>query len=466
MPGNPDQVLTVAQMRAAEQDLIGRGTNVDALMQIAGQGAADYVWRIAAGGAVTVLCGPGNNGGDGYVIAEAIRQRGGTVQVVAAAEPATLAALSARKLYRGSVIGCDSSAQGTVFVDCLFGSGLTRPLSAELVDLLEALAGNHTVTIAIDVPSGVDSDQGAALNTHLPVCDLTLALGAWKFAHFLMPARQAMGALCLIPIGVAAVSGAAEKIVQPQFCAPSWSAHKYSRGMLGVIAGAMQGAALLACHAAQRAGAGYVKLIGDAADLLHPDLVTDRRPLAQALSDSRFNAVLVGPGLGRDGAAAQTLMTAIKSGHPLVFDADALHLLQPAMLAACAGSLIATPHDGEFGALERAFGLSAAGSKVQRARSLAQRSGMIIVAKGADTVVAAADGRCALAAPGSSWLSTAGTGDVLAGAIAGRLASGAEPFLAACQGVWLHGEAARRCPPPFTANDLVAAVRSAYAATL
>jgi len=182
MPTNPDQILTVAQMRAAEQALIDAGASVESLMDLAGRGAADYVWRIAGGRSVTVLCGPGNNGGDGYVLAESLRQRGGAVSLVAPYEPATDAARAARAAYSGDVLPGSARPQGEILVDCLFGSGLSRPLTPEAFDLLTDLAATHMHRIAIDMPSGIDSDAGTPLNRGLPLFDCTLALGAWKYA--------------------------------------------------------------------------------------------------------------------------------------------------------------------------------------------------------------------------------------------------------------------------------------------
>ena len=460
-------ILSAAQMRSAEQALIAAGTSVDELMQRAGRGAADHVWRLSGGRSVTVLCGPGNNGGDGYVIAEAIRERGGEVRVIAAADPATAAARTARAGYGGTVLGPDAAARGEVFVDCLFGTGLTRRLSADHLALLQRLAASHPLRVAVDLPSGVDADLGLPLGPDLPGYDLTLALGAWKFAHFLMPAAVTMGSLRLVPIGVAAPEGAARLIAQPQLSAPAADAHKYTRGLLGVVGGAMPGAAVLAARAAQGAGAGYVKLLADDAYRALPaDLVADVTPLAEALTDTRYAALLIGPGLGRTGAAREQLAVALSEPIPAVIDADALVLLGPRSLAERAAPLIATPHEGELIALERAFDLDGAGSKVERAGALARASGMVVVAKGADSVVAAPDGRIACAARASSWLSTAGTGDVLAGIIASRLATGEVAFAAACQGIWLHGEAARLTPPAFTAGQLAEAVPAAYAACL
>jgi hydroxyethylthiazole kinase-like uncharacterized protein yjeF len=457
-----DQVLTQAQMRAAEQALIDAGISVDELMQRAGHGAAEWVWRVAAGRPVTVLCGPGNNGGDGYVIAEALRQRGGKVRVIAAHAPKSPAAIAASRLYHGTIETRVASPRGEVLVDCLFGTGLTRALGEDDAALLSRLVAGHHYRAAIDLPSGVETDSGAALGSDLPPWHLTLALGAWKPAHFLMPACAAMGELRLVEIGIEQVADAPRRARQPRFPGPPADAHKYRRGLLGVIGGEMPGAALLAARAAQHAGAGYVKLLAQTGIAAPADVVVDLAPLDTALADPRYAALLVGPGLGRDGAARARLAQALRCEKPKVLDADALLLLEPGM----AGGAIATPHEGELAALERSFGLPGSGSKAERAQALAAVSAMVIVAKGADTVIAAPDGRLVFTPRASSWLSTAGTGDVLAGCIAGRLATGLDPLTAAEQGVWLHGKAARLAGAAFTAGQLADRVQHAYAAAL
>jgi len=395
----------------------------------------------------------------------AVRSAGNAVTVIAALEPATDAAKDAARRWDGPVATAAGSAPGEIFVDCLFGSGLARPLVAEHALLLRDLAARHRYRIAVDVPSGIASDSGAVLNDRLPTYDCTLALGAWKFAHWRLPGRALMGQLRLVPIGITAVAGAAQLIERPRIAAPAATSHKYLRGLLAIVAGAMPGASLLAAAAAQRAGAGYVKLLSrEGAPLAPPELVVETAPLAAALADPRITAVLVGPGLGRDGAAKAALGEALAHAPALVLDADALVLLAPNMLAR-AVPMLATPHDGELEALCRNFGVIAEGRQA-RALALAKISGMVVLAKGPDSVVAAPDGRVALGPPAPSWLSVAGTGDVLAGIAASRMACGSDPFTAACEALWLHGEAARRSGAAFTPSQLAERVPEALAACL
>lgn len=335
---------------------------------------------------------------------------------------------------------------------------------AEHALLLRDLAARHRYRVAVDLPSGIASDSGAALNERLPVYDLTLALGAWKFAHWRLPGRALMGEMRLIPIGIGAVEGAAQLAGRPRIAAPPVDSHKYRRGLLGIVGGAMPGASLLAA-AAQRAGAGYVKLFAHELALgAPPDLVVEAAPLAAALADPRIAALLIGPGLGRDGDAKAKLGEALRQARALVVDADALMVLVSDMLARDV-PLLATPHDGELAVLCRNFGVIAEG-RPERAVALAKISGMVVLAKGPDSVVAAPDGRLALGLPAPSWLSVAGTGDVLAGVAVSRMATGADPFTAACEALWLHGEAARRAGPAFTPTQLAERVSEALAACL
>lgn len=468
MPRNREhvlsQMLTVAQMRAAEDELINAGTTVDALMQTAGRGAAEWVRRIAAGRSVTVLCGPGNNGGDGWVIAEYLHEHGNPVRAIAAREPATEAARNARALYRGEVVTADATVAGDVLVDCLFGSGLTRALPDDLFLLLTGLAKHDPHRIAVDVPSGIESDSGLALNDGLPDWSMTVALGAWKHAHFAMPACMAMGALRLVDIGVAQQAGAARTLRKPVIEPPAADAHKYRRGLLGIVGGAMPGAALLAAQAAHGAGAGYVKLANEQALPAAPADLVVTLDVGSVLGDSRAAALLIGPGLGRTDAAARLLTTTLHAGRPTVIDADALVLLRPAMTSSA--PCVLTPHEGEMIALERAFSLQSAGLRRDRALALARASGAVVVFKGPDSLIASPGGELIVAPRASSWLSVAGTGDVLAGTIASRLAVHGQPLRAAEEGLWLHAEAARLCGAAFGPAELANAIRPALAECL
>lgn len=465
MRPHDDQILTIAEMRAAEEALVEQGISVDQLMQRAGEGAAEWVWRVAAGRPVTVLCGPGNNGGDGYVIAEVLRGRGLPVTVVAPHPPKTAAARHARERYRGEVTGGGVGTPGGVLVDCLFGSGLSRPLPDDLAHLLSSLAHGHACRIAVDLPSGINADDATPLNEGLPQYDLTLALGAWKVAHWLLPAREAMGQVRLIPIGVGKVADAARISAPPALAAPPVTAHKYSRGLLAVIAGEMPGAALLAARAAQHGGAGYVKIFADESDGPidgPPDLVVEHGSLFELVRDRRINAFLIGPGLGRSEQARARLDWVLACDLPTVCDADALHLLDPAMLDGREWPIIATPHAGELDALANSFG-SVGLDRLEQVTELAEDLEGVLVAKGPDTLIAAAGAPLVVMPPAPSWLSTAGTGDVLAGLIASRLASGVSPRRAAEQGCWLHLAAARRAGPVFAAGQLIDHIPAAYA---
>ena len=462
---NEAQILTAAQMRAAEQAIFETGTTEFELMQVAAQGAFEWIRRIAAGRAVTVLCGPGNNGGDGYVIAAFLRQSGNDVQVIAPTAPRTDTARQALKMWNAPVQTSGGEVTGEVLVDCLFGSGLSRPLSGELALLLRDLAERHAFAIAIDVPSGIASDTGALLNDKLPEFDVTLALGGWKFAHWLSPGRHKMGRQKLVPLGIAEIEGAACAILPPKLAAPAHDAHKYTRGLAAIVGGAMPGAGELAAEAAMRAGAGYVKLFASASMCSsNPGLVVHNGDLSDGLIDQRIDALLIGPGLGRSERSAKQLTQALSLSKPLVLDADALNVLKPAMLQDNP-RILATPHDGELERLCRSFSVVAEGRR-DRAVALAKISSMVILAKGPNTLIAAPDGRLALAPPASSWLSVAGSGDVLAGIAVSRMATGRDPFDAACEAVWLHGEAARLVGPAHTALALAQSVSTAFSRCL
>lgn len=455
-------ILRAAAMRAVEQRAIDAGVGVEALMERAGGAVAEAVRRLAGAAPVLLLCGPGNNGGDGYVAARLLEAHGVVVRVAALGAPNTAAAIAARALRDGDVADfatlAPDASHGAVLVDAIFGTGLTRPLAADTAALLAGLVRHAHLAITIDVPSGVDTDTGAALGeTPLAPYALTLALGALKPAHVLHPAAALCGAVRVLDIGLDGAASDDWTLDRPALAQPTPAMHKYSRGLVVVIGGAMPGAAALAARAAMQVGAGYTALLGAAPDMPHALVQRDWSPatLAATLDGKRraTTAIVVGPGLGKGADAADKLEQALASGYPLVIDGDALHLLKAAMFERIKARdpdspVVLTPHAGEFHAV---FG-ACSGSKIEAARAAAARSGAIVVFKGPDTVIAYPDARTRTATNANPWLSTAGTGDVLAGAIGAMLASGA-PHPAEA-GVWLHAEAARRLGAAFLADDL------------
>lgn len=458
LSGKP--LLTAAEMRAAEDEAIAKGATVESLMHRAGLEVAGMVRQLASGNEVLVLCGPGNNGGDGYVVATALLAAGLPVRVAACAEPRTEAARHARAGWAGPVEALVETAPAPVLVDALFGTGLSRPLDASIANDLARLRGKARLAIAIDLPSGVATDDGGVLND-VPLFDLTLALGAAKPSHLLYPAAGHCGAVRVLDIGVPTSSDALV-LGDPRLPTPGPDAHKYTRGMVAVVAGEMPGAAELAALSAMRAGAGYVLLLGQG--LAGQPHAIVRRPFAgEALSDARIGAVVIGVGLGRGAVAGTRLDLALASSHPLVIDGDALHLLDEQRLSRVRGHMapiVLTPHAGEFDAL---FG-KGTGGKIERARAAARTSGATVVFKGADTVIAAPDGTVRVAQGTSGWLSTAGTGDVLAGAIGAMLAGNhGSAIEAAAAGVRLHGRAADRLGGSFIADDLAQALTAVRA---
>ena len=440
-------ILTAAEMRAAEERAIAAGTPVETLMERAGMAAAEAAWRFGGPLPTLILCGPGNNGGDGYVIARGLWERGVDVRVAALAEPMTDAARWARGLCERPVEPLAGLKPAALLIDALFGTGLKRPLDQAVSDKLASLAAAAAVRIAVDLPSGVATDDGAILSP-VPDFDLTITFATLKPAHLLQPAARHMGRIAVADIGIETESHL-HRIARPRLAAPGPDDHKYRRGYVAVLAGDMPGASALTAAAAARAGAGYVRLVGGRA--INAPAAIVQSETGGDLRDERIGALVVGPGLGRDQAARALLEQAVASGRRLVLDADALALMAEGEIAApTAEEAILTPHAGEFA---RLFG-ALPGSKVDQTREAARRAQAVIVYKGPDTVVAAPDGRAAIATA-SHWLASAGTGDVLTGIIAAMRARGLDAFDAACAGVWLHGRAASTLGAGLIADDLI-----------
>lgn len=443
-------ILTTAATRAAEAACAESGTSLAELMDRAGAAVADTAWRMAAGGPVLVLCGPGNNGGDGYVAARLLAERGAEVRVAVLADPATDLARAARAQWGGPVEALTpQTALAPLVVDALFGVGLTRPIRDDLAAMLRRFAGRRV--LAVDVPSGVDGDGVHGWAPPLPA-DVTLALGALKPAHVLLPGAAHGGRVLLAPIGIAAALGM-QTAPKPVASVPGATAHKFNRGMVLVRSGPMPGAAQLTAAAALRSGAGYVVLSGAERAPFDAIIAEDGGGYGERLRDARVGAVVLGPGHPAGEVLDHDVAAAIDAGKPLVLDAAAIASALP-RLRALSGAVpaILTPHEGEFA---KAFpGLE--GSKIDRAKTAAADAGAVVIYKGADTVVAAPDGRVVAAWPGSPWLATAGTGDVLAGACGARLARGGDAFDAAVAAVGWHIARAQAIGPGLVADDLVA----------
>jgi hydroxyethylthiazole kinase-like uncharacterized protein yjeF len=445
MTGRP--ILTAEATRTAEQAMIDGGTSVETLMERAGAALAEAAYRFAGPMPTLILCGPGNNGGDGYVAARHLAERGVEVRVAALANSSSDAAKWARSKWSRPVEPLSpDTARAPLVIDSLFGTGLKRGLEPAVSEQLSNLCREAVATIACDLPSGVATDSGVDLSP-VPNFDMTVTFGALKPAHLLHPAMHKCGRLVLADIKVQA-GGAWREIGPPELPSLDPDGHKYDRGLVHLLAGAMPGAIALSAKAAARGGAGYVRLsTSRPIDGLPSAIVQiDSAPV----NDERIGCLVVGPGLGE---APQVLTLALTSKAPKVIDADGItHLGDPERLKG--QDAIITPHEGEF---HKLFG-EIVGAKPARALEAARRSGAVVVYKGPDTLVAAPDGRLGFSPPAPAWLASAGAGDVLTGLIAAMRSRGLAGFEAACAGVWLHGRAAEITGPQMIADDLADAI--------
>ncbi|MFS8038217.1 NAD(P)H-hydrate dehydratase [Xanthobacter sp. AM11] len=478
-------------MTQADTGAVEMGIASFSLMERAGTAVADAVARFPFPTRVVVLCGPGNNGGDGFVAARILAQRGFRVRVALLGDRDRLTGDAARAArgWRGPVDepAALDLAEAGVIVDALFGAGLARDLDGAAKALVERMAASGRPVIAVDLPSGLDGATGKVRGAAAQALE-TVTFFRRKPGHLLEPGRSLCGKVRVADIGIPdavldrirpATFANLPDLWRGAFPRPATLGHKYDRGHAVVVSGPAWtcGAARLAARGALRAGAGLVTVAcpPDALPLhaasyaaLMPRPMADAADLSALLADRRLGTVVLGPGLGA-GAATRQLIAAAAPGRRLVLDADALTSYAGApwalaAVAAQAGGVIVTPHEGEFARLFQGDpAVLEARSKLARARAAAARLGAVMVLKGPDTVVADPGGRAAIAANAPPYLATAGAGDVLAGLCTGLLAQGMAPFEAACAGVWLHGEAAREAGPGLVADDLPEALRAVYA---
>ncbi len=480
------ELLTTSEMGEADRLTIAGGIPGTVLMENAGRAVADAVAaNFPSGLAISFVAGPGNNGGDGFVAARILAGQGRAVRVLFVGDRSRLKgdALAAAQAWSGDTQEAPPAAlkSAGVIVDALFGAGLDRPVEGEARAMIEAMNESGVPIVAVDLPSGINGNSGAVMGAAVRATR-TVTFFRRKPGHVLLPGRLHCGPVAVAQIGI---SERVLEAIGPKtfvnvpglwsscFPVPQVDAHKYARGHTVVVSGGVSstGAARLAARGALRAGAGLVT-IASPRDALAVNaarsLAVMVRPvdgageLSAMLTDPRLNAIVLGPGGGVGAPMREMVLAALAGSRAAILDADALtsfadnpEMLSKALANRRESCAILTPHEGEFARLFRTVELiPSVKQKLEAARVASHETSAIVVLKGPDTVVAAPDGRAAIAENAPAYLATAGAGDVLAGMIAGLAAQGMPGFEAACAAVWCHGEAAKEFGPGLIAEDL------------
>jgi NAD(P)H-hydrate epimerase len=469
-----NEILTVAQMYAADRYTAEHGVPSLTLMENAGRAVADEICKRWTPRPTAVLCGPGNNGGDGFVVARLLKERGWDVWVAVLNDIASLKGDAAEmaKRWNGETVALPSGRKAELFVDALFGAGLSRPLDGAARHFAESCDPNRIV--AIDVPSGLHGDTGKPLGDVSVRVVLTVTFFRKKPAHVLMPGHALCGEVVVADIGISDVAVSSANLFEngPELWGagypwPRSDGHKYSRGHCVVVSGPMHatGAARLAAGAALRIGAGLVTVASppDAVEVNAAHLMAimikpflGAAGLAELFTDKRFNSVVIGPGCGVGRQTQEMVAAVLETGAAVTLDADALTSFRddPAQLFQLLREpAVLTPHEGEFERLFKGV-LASSENKVEAVRAAAAAAGCTVLLKGPDTVIARPDGVATVNTHAPPTLATAGSGDVLAGLIGGLMAQRLDSYRAASAAVWLHGEAAFRFGPGLISEDL------------
>lgn len=464
------EILSTSQMYAADKATAKIVPELQ-LMENAGFATACEISKTFHKCPVFVLCGSGNNGGDGFVIARTLKKWGWPVEVIFAGDITRMkgSVLHNAKKWDGTTVLPSSTlvsrirSKKGIVVDALFGIGLSKPLPKNIAALFDELNASDTPCVAVDIPSGVQADTGALLNTALK-CQMTVTFCRPKVGHFLYPGKEYAGTVLVRPIGIT------DQVVQEQnpttfinspelFQIPeaTYSSHKYTQGAVLINGGKMTGAARLAALACRRAGAGWVKITcpqelfsiysADMPGTLVTPIETADDFTAQ-VNDPKIKSVVIGMGNGITEETETRLKIVSESGKSFVVDADALSYAKEMNIS----NAVLTPHEGEF---RRLFPELNEEGKLARAMIAANRLNCTVVFKGADTIIATADGFSAITPETNFGMATAGSGDVLAGIIGAMLAKGMPPFEAACAGVWLHTQAAISAGTHIIAEDII-----------
>ncbi|MGY6662620.1 MAG: NAD(P)H-hydrate dehydratase [Glycocaulis sp.] len=478
LPG--PEVLDCAGMARADAFAVRQGVASLTLMERAGAGVAQAIMARWAPRPAAILCGPGNNGGDGYVVARLLAEQGWAVDVFSLGDTAALKGDAAHmaRLWTGAVQPLDSfkAERFALVVDALFGSGLSRPLEGVALEASRSLAASDCAVVAVDVPSGAHGDYGAVEGLCVEA-DLTVTFHRLKAAHLFHPARPACGEIIVVDIGIPAAwredTGALPEIVQLQRvtlpdAAHDSGAHKHGKGRLCVLAGppGATGAARLSAMAGLKAGAGLVTLLCPPASLMEVASASlavmtksiREEDFADTLRLHRASALVIGPGAGLNETLKARVLAALATGIQSVLDADALSVFAndpKALFAALHERAVLTPHAGEFARLFPDIAGRPRSRPIEAVQEAARRAGAIVLLKGPATLIAHPDGRAAVNVHASGRLATAGSGDVLAGVIGALMAQGVAPFEAARSAAFLHGEAGYHLPPGGTAEDLL-----------